>query len=153
VSETGLYNDAKACYKYLINHGYSAHQIIIYGRSIGTGIASYLANRVKCAGLILETPYSNICDLVQEYCPLIPRMLLKYDLDNIKHIRHLQIPILLLHGTNDTVIDCDHSKQIYKTLTSPHKYLTLIRGGAHNDLSLFDEHATALQKFINTIAK
>lgn len=71
ISEEGLYKDADAAYDYLTGKGFTPQQIIVYGRSIGTGVAADLASRHACKGLILESPYTSMTALAGEKFPVL----------------------------------------------------------------------------------
>ncbi|MFN8285321.1 MAG: alpha/beta fold hydrolase [Chitinophagales bacterium] len=149
-SEEGFYTDGKAAYNFLLTEGYKPEDIIIYGRSIGTGIATQLATTQKTGGLILESPYCSIPALGREKMPfLLPGLLLKYQFNNLEKAPGIKVPVLILHGTDDSLIPAEHGKKLYAAFTTV-KTLVLIPGGHHNDLSEFPEKAAALQAFLSS---
>lgn len=140
ISEKGLYHDAEAAWQYMIDKGFLPANIIIYGRSIGTGIAVELASRYTCKGLVLESPYTSLKQLAQEKAPyLFPSLWLKYHFDNIGKIEKVQSPVLFVHGEHDTLIPVSHTKTLYEKFSGTKKLL-LVKGGTHNDLSSFPEY-------------
>jgi pimeloyl-ACP methyl ester carboxylesterase len=150
-SENGLYSDAQAAYDYLISAGYEPDDIIIYGRSLGTGIAVDLATKRKAKAMILESPYSSITKVGKERYPyLLPGLLSKYKFNSLEKAPKLTIPVLILHGDSDDVISCDHSKELYAAIKSP-KRLVVIKGGGHNNLIRFPEHNKAIAEFISSL--
>jgi pimeloyl-ACP methyl ester carboxylesterase len=120
--------------------------IIIYGKSIGTGVASYVAANRRCRQLILETPYYSIPSLAKHYFPIYPvTSLIKYSFPVHDYLKKLTSPIILLHGTKDEIIPYSHSK----CLKEENKNIELIpiKNGKHNNLSDFD----LFQKTIDSI--
>jgi uncharacterized protein len=131
-----LYADARLLYNYL-HQNHSAQDIIIYGRSLGTGIAAQLASTVPAKCLILETPYSTI------ECALANHIFLNklpYSLDNqfqtLSYLPKITYPIFAFHGTSDGVISYGCAKQIIPFLKKQDQFIT-IAGGSHKDLSRF----------------
>jgi uncharacterized protein len=145
ISEKGFYQDADTAYKYLLDRGFAPNKIIIYGRSIGTGVAIELAGRKLCKGLVLESPYSSLGKLANEKLPFFfPSVYLKYRFDNLGKINQVKCPIVFMHGQIDEIIPASHSKRLFEKFEGKKK-LILIKGGSHNDLNSFAEH----QIFIN----
>lgn len=145
ITEKGLYEDAEAAYQFLINEkGFPPNNIIIYGRSIGSGIAVELASRHETKGLILEAPYISLKKLVNQKVPfLFPSLFLNYHFDNIGKINSIKSPILFLHGTKDALIPLSHTNKLYEDFTGKKKKI-VIQGGTHNDLNGFSEYHEAL---------
>ena len=150
-SEKGFYDDAHSAYRFLINSGYTPEQIIVYGRSLGTGVATELATTEKVKALILESPYTSFPAIAAEKMPyLLPGLLMRYRLNTLKRAGQIKIPVLLLHGTDDELIPCSHSQKIYEAISSSKK-LILVRGGGHNNLSQFTEYNDGLRNFISSL--
>jgi len=141
-SERMLHDDAARIYTYLLGH-YPEQQIIIYGRSLGSGVAVYLAKTHQPNMLILETPYFNLTELATAQFPLIPSMLLKYPLRSDLWIGQVSCPIYLLHGTDDQVIPYSSSVRLAEQIQTKHR-LFLIEGGGHNNLNAFAQYHEAL---------
>lgn len=145
-TEQALYKDARLVYNYL-HKNRSAQEIIIYGRSLGTGVAAQLASTVPAKCLILETPYSTID------CALANHVFLKklpYSLDcqlqTIGYLPKITYPIYAFHGTSDGVISYNCAKEIKPFLKENDRFIT-IEGGGHKDLSTFE----LFQKNLNDI--
>ncbi len=148
-SEKALYESGAAALKELVASTDSTLPIILYGRSLGTAVASYLASKNVVQGLILETPYLSIKAMAAGMLPLIPSFLVRYDMDNQKNILNLTIPLLVIHGTTDAVIPYSHAERLVKE--SPKSNLITIDGGGHNDLSNFPQYWESIEKFINVL--
>jgi len=147
-SEENLYNDALFCYNYLtdqLNH----HNIIIYGRSLGTGIASWLASKVKTSRLILETPYYDMPELILSHLPWKPAKLnINYGLRSHKYLKKSEFPILFLHGTKDGVVPFASGKKLYGSTGNLNANFVAFEGGKHNDLDKFDDYWKSVEAFV-----
>jgi fermentation-respiration switch protein FrsA (DUF1100 family) len=151
ISENGLYLDAEASYNELLSAGYKENQIIIYGRSIGTGVAMECAVRKKPRALILESPFTSLVDLASQIYPFFfPSLILKYHFDNQAKASLLSVPVLILHGDADEIIDHSHSLKLYNQLKHD-KEICIIRHGGHNDLNTFPEYRDTLKKFFGRL--
>lgn len=149
ISEQGFYNDAEAAYRYLLEtRDYKPADIIIYGRSIGTGVAVELASRHTPRALILESPYTSLGALANEKLPFFfPSLYIRYSFNSLKKIGAIPCPVILLHGTKDELIPVAHSQKLMKSITGEKK-LFLIEGGGHNDLNAFEGY----KKFLHYLA-
>lgn len=145
-NEDNLHQDVQAVYTYLLEH-YREDQIILYGHSLGTGLAVRLAATTTPKMLILEAPYLSMRDLVAQKIPYIPLFLLKYPLQSDEWINKVHCPIYLFHGTQDGVIPYDSSERLQpynRALT----HLITIAGGGHTDLAEFAAYQTALDEIL-----
>ena len=133
-TEQVMYDDALRIYEIAIRE-LPAHQLIIYGRSIGTGVASYLASVQACRQLILETPYYNIETLARYYAPIFPvKALMNYRFPTNEYLLKVKAPITILHGTKDEIIPYRHAKRLAAIRDVQ---LITITGGMHNNLSAY----------------
>ena len=90
-SEKGLYEDGRSAIKWLLNKGVDEENIIIYGESLGTGVATHLAQNKNFAGIILETPFTSMIDAAKNFYPYIPvELLLKDKFDNKNKIKNIK---------------------------------------------------------------
>lgn len=146
ISEDGLYLDATAAFEYLIDKGFSRENIILYGRSVGSGIAVDLASKQSCKGLVLESPFSSLKKLANEKLPFFfPSLFMRYSFDNIQKINEVKCPLILIHGVNDTLIPINHSELLYRKFTGKKKMIA-IPGASHNDIVEFPEYKGFLAK-------
>ena len=125
-SEKGLYEDGKSAIIWLKNLGLLEKDIIIYGESLGTGIATELAQNNKYAGLILETPFTSMIEAAKNFYPYIPvGLLLKDKYKNDKKISNINIPLLVMHGENDQIVPFWMGRKIYQMANQPkYSYFT-----------------------------
>lgn len=145
ISEEGLYLDGKAALQFLKNQkGTAVNDIIIYGRSIGSGVATELASQYESKGLILEAPFTSLKKVANQKMPLlIPSLFLRYNFDNLRKINKVKSPILFIHGNRDDLIKPSHSEQLYNTFTGKKKRLIIPKAG-HNDVNSYPEYHRAL---------
>ncbi|GAB3006374.1 alpha/beta fold hydrolase [Niabella terrae] len=143
-SQQTLEQDARHCYRDLIRK-VPEDQIIVYGRSLGTHFASLIASEYHPRMLILETPFTSITEVASGYLPLVPvKMLLRFPLDNTRQISRVSCPVIIFHGTADSVVPYALGKKLYG-LANPPKKLVTIPGGDHNNLSDFPAYRQGLE--------
>lgn len=146
LDEDILYKQALIMYD-LAEREISGDSIIIYGKSIGTGIASYVASERKCRQLILETPYYSIPSLAQHYFPIYPTgRLVKFHLPVYKHLHKTKTRVTILHGTKDEIVPYRQSLRLKKEF--PKAELITIKNGKHNNLSQFDTFRKRLDSLL-----
>ena len=138
ISEEKLYKDAEMIYNSLLDL-YSEDSIIVYGRSIGTGIATKIATECKPKQLILESPYYNLPDLIKKIFPIIPARIIRFKFPNNERMQHIQSPIIIFHGTLDEVVYFGSSLKLEKLMKEKDQLIP-IEGGHHNDLAEFDDY-------------
>lgn len=148
-TEAIMYNDAKILYQ-MARTAAGADSIIIYGKSIGTGVASYLASATDCQRLILETPYYSIDALAKHYFPVYPVMpMTKFSFPSYQYFEFITEPVTLFHGTSDEIIPYNHSRRLLKKLRTGQGELITIDKGKHNNLTeyaLFHQKLDSLLK-------
>ncbi len=143
-----LLNDAELFYQYALNN-YLEKDITLYGRSLGTGIASWLAGRHSPKSLILETPYYSLASVAQRFYPVYPsKLALRYNFRSYKYLQRADCPIYIFHGTEDEVVPYKSGKRLYKSLSPDQVQMITIEGGRHKDLADFDTFNSALQKVL-----
>jgi len=149
-SEQGLYKDGKSAIDWLKNMGLEDKDIILYGESLGTGIATEIAQNKKFAGLILETPFTSMIDAAKNFYPYIPiGFLLKDRYENDKKIKNINIPLLVMHGEKDQIIPFKMGKKIYEIANNPkYSYFTKY----DNHMMEYDEKLVfALRSFMKSL--
>jgi len=135
-SEAQLYAWAKEVYK-LARPRYSPDSIIIYGKSMGTGIAAYLASIRNCKHLILETPYWDFPSVVRPYLPVYPlERMMKLKIPTHDYLEKVEDPVTIFHGTDDGIVRYGNSERLQPLLKKGSELVT-IEGGSHNDLFQF----------------
>ena len=130
-SENGLYMDGLSAINWIIDQGVKEEDIILYGESLGTGIATELAQHKNFAGVILETPFTSMINAAKEFYPYIPvNFLLKDRYENYKKINNINIPILIMHGEQDTIVPFKMGKKMYQLANEP-KYFYFTKHDDH----------------------
>ena len=117
-SEKNIMTDAQAAYDYLMSNNIPKENIIIYGESLGTGVAAKLAATNETGALILEAPYTSLYELAYTHYPMVPfpKLLVKDKFDTDSIISQIKSPIFIMHGTNDRVIPYHHSEKLVKKI-------------------------------------
>jgi alpha-beta hydrolase superfamily lysophospholipase len=145
-NERTMYDDAVLFYGLAIKNT-SPENIILYGKSLGTGVASYLASVMPCRQLILETPYYSMNSMTRHYVPVYPARLMRYSFPVNEYLQKVNVPVTIFHGNSDEVIPYNQSSK----LKNEYPRITLITapGGTHNNLYRFP---TVIQKLDSLLA-
>ena len=149
-SEKGLYKDGKAAIDWLIKKGVDDKNLILYGESLGTGVATHLAQNKNFAGVILETPFTSMIDAAKTFYPYIPvNYLLKDKFENYKKIKNISSPILVMHGEADQIVPFSMGKKIFEIANEP-KYSYFTKYDDH--MMEYDENLiVALKSFLKSL--
>ncbi len=146
LSEDALHSDAQLFYDYACKQ-YDEDQIILYGRSLGTGIAAKLASKNNPNKLILETPYYSLMEVARDRFPFLPiTLLMKYRLLTYEFIQSVSCPISIFHGTNDNVIPYKSGRRLFDAIPQQAKVFYTIAKGGHNNLIEFDDYLNGINK-------
>jgi fermentation-respiration switch protein FrsA (DUF1100 family) len=131
-SEEGTYRDVQAAHAWLRQRGFAATNIIVYGESLGGGIASELAVREPVGGLVLQSTFTSVIDLGAELFPFLPvRTLGSIRYDTRRKLPQIRVPVLILHSRADTLIPFHHAEQNFTAANEPKLLIEI--GGDHND--------------------
>lgn len=148
-SEEGLYRDGRAAWQYARNQlNVPADNLYIMGHSMGGAIATELATDVDAGGLLLLSPFTSIQDMVFSAMPLpVLNFLFRTEMNNVKKIGHIDMPLLLFHGEEDRVVPPWMGRKLYETAPEPRTFIE-VPGAGHHDLirkgtHLFQEHIPA----------
>jgi len=144
LSEDALHSDAQLFYDYALKQ-YDEHQIILYGRSLGTGIAAKLASKNKPKKLILETPYYSLMEVAKDRFPFLPiNWFMKYKLLTYEFVQSVSCPIIIFHGTNDNVVPYKSGRRLFDSIPQQSKDFHTIDKGGHNNLVEFDDYLNGI---------
>ena len=153
-TEHGTYLDAEAAWKYLINERkLSPEQIIVFGRSLGGAIATWLARQYQPAGLIIESTFTSIVDMGKKYYPYLPvNLIARIRYPSLENIDKIYCPKLFIHSIDDEIIPYAMSQQFFDKANTP-KQLLAIKGG-HNDGFIIsgEYYVKGLQEFLISIS-
>ena len=149
-TEQGLYQDARSAVKWLINQGAREENIIIYGESLGTGVATEIAQNQNFAGIILESPFTSMVAAGKSKYPIFPiKLLLKDKYENDKKIKNIMSPLLVMHGEVDKIVPFWMGEKIFQLANEP-KYSYFTKYDDH--MMEYDEKLVyALKTFIKSL--
>ena len=144
-TENGLYIDAKSAVDWLLNKGVNKKNIIIYGESLGTGVATEISQNENFAGIILESPFTSMVAAGKSKYPIFPiGLLLKDKYESDKKIKNIKSPILIMHGEDDRIVPFWMGKKLYELANQP-KY---------SYFSKYDDHMMEYnENLLNTLKK
>ena len=131
-SEKGTYLDAGAAWRYLVQvRGTAPADIILFGRSMGAAVASWLAVRENPGGLILESAFTSIPDMAARLYPFLPvRILSRIQYNTLENVQRKRCPLLVVHSLDDEIVPFSHGRRIFSSAQEPKKFLEL--KGDHN---------------------
>ena len=139
-SEAANVADAILAYDTLVARGVKPDDIILYGESLGSGVAVQVAAKRKVSGIILDAPYTSIVDvaaLVYPWLPVRPFVWDRYE--TLAHVKHVTAPLLVVHGARDALIPVEMGRAVFAAANEP-KALAIIPGGGHSDHHLFGSY-------------
>lgn len=146
--EAVLYEDALAIIDALTQK-YNPAQLVLIGRSLGSGIACYGAAHRRVAGLILITPYDSIVNVAKSHYPWLPvSLLLKHKFDSLAVSAAISCPVLVLYGEKDTVVPPKRTENLLKSLPEGTRAVLLKRAD-HGSVSLYPEYWRAILEFLD----
>lgn len=150
--EQGTYFDAEAAWLYLLEErGIAPNQIIIFGRSLGGAVGSWLAQRYSPGALILESTFTSIPDMGARQFPFLPvRLLARIQYDTLARIPRVETPVLIVHSRDDDLIPFSHGEQLFEAAKEPKEFLQII--GRHNEGFVLSgkQYEAGLKDFIDT---
>ena len=150
-SEDGLYRDADAVWQYLTQaRGIDPSRIVVYGRSLGGGVATWLATQHPTGALILESTFTSVPDVAARHYPFLPvRLLARSRFDNLSRIDNIQTNLLVIHSADDELIPFEHGQRLFDAARQNKVFLEL--KGGHNDGSFTsgEKYVDALDSFIS----
>lgn len=149
LSQESMKRDALLIYD-KIKEKVKESRIIIYGRSLGTGLATKVASMNNPRALILACPYFSMAKNAKRYLPLIPLgLVMRYRMPTYKWIKYVKCPINIIHGTNDRVIKFKSSLRLSQLQPDSTKLYPII-GGGHKDLHNYESYHRALKEILTS---
>jgi len=151
--EEGTYKDAEAAWDYLINEKkISPDKIIIFGRSLGSAVAAWLAKEKQPAAVILESSFTSVPDMAAKIYPFLPvRLLSKFDYPTKEYVAQIRSPKLFIHSKGDELIPFSHGQKNFELAAEPKQFLEI--HGSHNDgfVRSANLYQNGLENFINEV--
>jgi hypothetical protein len=140
--ESGLYEDGRAAMAFITDQGVRADDVVLYGESLGGGVAVQVAAEQGRASeavgaLVLEAPLSSVTDVAAYHYPFVPvQWLLKDRFESMDKISEVAAPVFIIHGENDRIVPIRFGRALFAAATEP-KEGRWIPGGGHEDLHNF----------------
>ena len=125
-TEQNLYKDAEAAIKWLNSKEIPSNKIILYGESLGTGVAVEIGKKNIFNSIILESPFTSMENAAKIYYPYLPvKLILKDKYDSINKIKIIKTPILIMHGMKDDIVPFSMGKELFNKANNPkYSYFT-----------------------------
>lgn len=141
-SERQLHDDVRAAWD-LVAEDYPDKPIVVYGRSLGSALATRLAIDVEPDLLILVSPFSSMLAMAQQQYPYVPEWILRFPLRTDELIADVAVPTIIVHGDEDSFIPIAHSEQLHN-LAKNRTEMLVIRGAGHGDIHRFRSYRDGL---------
>ena len=155
-TEASLYAAGRAALAWLAREGVPPARTIVFGKSLGGGVAGEIARDADLAGVVLESTFRSIPSVLSRLLPMIPASAVfkgeRYD--TAAKIGRFRAPVLVVHGTRDDLIPVEEGKALYDLAREP-KQLYLVPGAGHNDVAMVAgaEYGRTLRKWLDGIGK
>ncbi|WP_119165399.1 alpha/beta hydrolase [Algihabitans albus] len=152
-TEEGLFADARASLAWLASQGIAGPELILYGESLGSGVATAMASELAdagapAAGLILEAPFTSMADAAQFHYPILPaRWLVRDRYDSLALIARIATPLMILHGQEDRTVPFALGRRLYEAAVQP-KTLVALPSTGHVGHFERPEAVQALRDFV-----
>jgi len=148
--EEGTYRDAEAAWEHLVTErGEDPARIVVFGRSIGGGVAAWLATRHKAAALIVESSFTSAVEMAAHLYPFMPvRLISRLQYPVADYVARAECPVLIVHSRDDEIIPFAMGKALYEAAPAPKAFIEL--AGDHNNAFLLsrDRYREKLGRFI-----
>lgn len=145
-TEEGLYEDARTALNYLHQQGINPKHIVLYGESLGTGVATQLAAEHPVGAVILQSPFTSMASLARYHYPWL--ILKPWDhFNSLNRIKKIHTPLLVIHGKKDQIVPFAEGLTLYNEANEPKKLL-VFDDKHHNDLWEADEFPQEIIHFI-----
>jgi uncharacterized protein len=153
-SEAALFGDALAVFDALARRpDVDASRIVLVGRSLGSGVAAYVAAERPIAAVVLISPYDSMTAIARRHYPWLPvGLLLKHPFDSASRAPHIRAPLLAIAGDADRIIPPSHSRRLVEAWAGP-KRLVELRDADHNDLSGAPQFWPTIDGFLSEVRK
>jgi esterase/lipase len=155
-SERHIEEDAEAAYQKLIRRGVSPRQIIVWGHSLGSGPAVFVASRHPAAALVLFGAYTSVPDVAADTYPYLPvRWLAGIHFNSLQRMREVHMPVIIAHSVRDSIIPFHHAPQLYAAANAPKRLLRLdeaVRDGFGGHVDALYDHLQQLTPLLHELA-
>jgi uncharacterized protein len=149
-NEDMLYKDAEAVLTWAKGRR-PAGKLVIYGRSLGSAVASRLATKVTPDLLVLETPFDELRGVFRPYGSLVASLIpLRYTMSNAEHLGQVRCRTIVFHGTDDRIVPLSSAEKLRPLIQSPDDFV-IIPGGGHRGLRSFPEYQAKLAQVLGSL--
>jgi uncharacterized protein len=146
-TEEKVYKQAMILYNMALENA-TKENIIVYGKSLGSGIASWLASEKECRHLILETPYFSMTDLFSIHAPgFLAKKFYHFRFPNYEYLKKVSSPVTIFHGSHDKVIPYDNSVKLKDYLKPGDEFVTL-KNASHNNVNTYAQYHKKLNEIL-----
>jgi hypothetical protein len=149
-SEAQLHADVYAVWQAVADN-YRGKPVVVYGRSLGTGLAARLAASIQPDLTLLVSPYESMLSLAQEHYPWVPTALVRYPLRSDEWLPLIRGPVQLIHGELDTLISPEHSMRLLPIARRAR--LQLIANAGHGDLQDFETYQASVREALEAVGR
>jgi fermentation-respiration switch protein FrsA (DUF1100 family) len=154
-SESDLYEDGDAAFGWLVTEKKAdPSEIVLLGESVGCAIALETATRHKAKAVVLESPFTSVPQMAKLHYPFLPSSLAKgFALDNTEKIQKVDVPLLQIHGTDDSICPISMGEELFGLAKEPKEFFR-VEGADHNDLVMVagDEYSNRIEEFIKKVS-
>jgi pimeloyl-ACP methyl ester carboxylesterase len=152
-SEKGTYRDAEGAWNYLVREKkVKPEEIIVFGRSLGGGIASYLAKKYQPRALIIESSFTAISDIARALVPTLPlKLLLRFKYNTRERLKDIHCPVLIVHSPDDRTIPFVCGKVLYETANPPKKFLRIKGDHLYGFIKSKKKYIKGLREFFDEL--
>jgi uncharacterized protein len=134
-TEAGLYADGRAALDWLAAQGVAPGHLVLYGESLGSGVAVKMASERRVGAVVLEAPFTSLAELAAHHYPIFPaRWLLRDRYESVVRIGEVTAPVLVIHGERDAIVPASFGRALLAAANEP-KHGVFLSGAGHNDLS------------------
>lgn len=152
MSEEGTYCDAQGAYQWLQKRGFEGQKIIVFGESLGGGVACELAARETVGGLILQSTFTNIADVGAELFPWLPvRWLSTIKYDTVKKLPRVHVPVMVTHSRDDLLVRFHHAEKNFAAANEPKMFWETSCGHSYSSEIDYDRCVEGVEKFLNIV--
>jgi len=152
-SQQALFDDALASYDYAVKQPQvAAENVFVMGRSLGSGVATFVAANRPVRGVILITPYDSIASVAQDMYPWVPvKWLLRNKFPADTFAPAIKSPVLIIAGSEDKVIPPTHAQHLHAVWAGPKK-IEVLSGAGHNDIQAHPNYYPLINEFLGATA-
>jgi pimeloyl-ACP methyl ester carboxylesterase len=149
-----LYADALTVYDAALRHpGVQPERVVLLGRSLGSGVATYLAAHRPARGVVLVAPFDSMTAVAQRHYSWAPiAALIRNPFPSVDYARQVQAPVLMIAGARDDIIPAEHAKRLLEAWAGP-KELAILAGAGHNDIQGHSEYYPRINGFLDRLGE